>query len=236
MNIAVFGASGGIGTAFIEHYLNQPTTNKVFAFTRSTLTINHDKLVTIHVDVLNEEHLRKSMEMLDGQLLDRVVIALGTLHDDERMPEKQLTDISMTNLHDVFNINTFAPAIILKYIKPHINKREKNVIGVLSARVGSISDNRLGGWYAYRASKAALNMLIKCTSIEFARSHKRTVIIGLHPGTVDTGLSKPFQGRLKQGQLFTPDYAVSQLAEVIENSTSAQSGLCMAYDGTVIPA
>ena len=141
----------------------------------------------------------------------------------------------MANLEQVFAINTFAPGLIIKYIKPYLNKAERNVIGLLSARVGSISDNRLGGWYAYRASKAALNMLIKSASIELGRSHKRSIIIGLHPGTVDTGLSKPFQGRLKEGQLFTPEYSIAQMTNVIETVTNEQSGLCLAYDGSVIP-
>ena len=235
-NIVIFGANGGIGNAFVMYYLNQPDTAKVYAFSRNGLSITHEKLVDTSIDVLNEAQLEQGVKVLDDTKVDRVIIALGTLHTENRMPEKQLTDTDLTNLQEVFNINTFAPVLILKYIKPFINKSQANVISILSARVGSISDNRLGGWHAYRASKAALNMLIKCTAIEFARSHKRTVIIGIHPGTVDTGLSKPFQGRLKPGQLFTAEQSVSQMAEVIENVTSEQSGLCLAYDGSVIPA
>ena len=235
-NIVIFGANGGIGNAFVRHYLNQSYTAKVFAFSRNGLSITHDKLVDTRVNVLDEAQLGEGISVLGDTKVDRVIIALGTLHTDNRMPEKQLTDTDLANLQEVFNINTFAPVLILKYIKPYLNKGQPNVISILSARVGSISDNRLGGWYAYRASKAALNMLIKCTAIEFARSHQRTIIIGIHPGTVDTGLSKPFQGRLKPGQLFTPEHSVSQMADVIENVTSEQSGLCLAYDGSIIPA
>ena len=235
-NIVIFGANGGIGNAFVKYYLNQSDTAKVYAFSRNGLPITDDKLVDTKIDVLNETELGQGIKVLGDTKVDRIIIALGTLHTDNRKPEKQLTDIDLANLQEVFNINTFAPVLILKHIKPYINKGQPNVISILSARVGSISDNRLGGWYAYRASKAALNMLIKCTAVEFARSHKRTVIIGIHPGTVDTGLSKPFQGRLKPGQLFTPEHSVSQMAEVIENVTTEKSGLCLAYDGTVIPS
>ena len=233
--IAIFGANGGIGNAFVTHYLDQPDTAKVYAFSRTGLSIAHDKLIDTTIEMLDESELEQNLKALTDAKVDRIIIALGTLHSEKRMPEKQLTDTDLANLQEVFNINTFAPVLILKHIKQYLNKGQPNVISILSARVGSISDNRLGGWYAYRASKAALNMLIKCTAIEFARSHKRTVIIGIHPGTVDTGLSKPFQGRLKPGQLFTPEHSVSQMAEVIETVTTEQSGLCLAYDGSVIP-
>ncbi len=234
--VAIFGANGGIGNQFVRHYLNHPGVEQVYAFSRNKLSLDDDRLHFIPVDVMTEASIKESLEAIGDNKLDCVVVALGTLHDGERMPEKQLADLSLSNLEEVFQINTFAPALIIKHIKPYLNKAERNVIGLLSARVGSISDNRLGGWYAYRASKAALNMLIKSAAIELGRSHKRSIIIGLHPGTVDTNLSKPFQGRLKEGQLFTPEQSVTQLANVIETVTQEQSGSCLAYDGSVIPA
>jgi len=236
INVAVFGANGGIGNAVVKAYLAREDVAAVYAFSRTEVAIDDERLHYIYVDVLNDVSLQIAIESLDEVKLDRMFIALGTLHDEQRMPEKQLTDIQLTNLESVFAINTFAPALIVKALKPVINKSAANTIGILSARVGSISDNRLGGWYAYRASKAALNMFIKTVSIEFARSHKRTTIVGLHPGTVDTQLSKPFQGRLKEGQLFTPEYSADKLVAVMEQATPEQSGLCLAYDGSAIPA
>lgn len=236
MNVAIFGANGGIGHAVLKAYLAQDQVDNIYAFSRTDVDVSDDRLHCIQVDVLSEQSLSKAMLSVTDIRFDRIFIALGTLHDGQCMPEKQLTDLQLVNLESVFAINTFAPALVVKAIKPYLNKATSNVIAILSARVGSISDNRLGGWYAYRASKAALNMFIRTAAIEFSRSFKRTTIIGLHPGTVDTNLSKPFQGRLRPGQLFTPEYAAAKLVEVMEQVTAEQSGSCLAYDGSTIPA
>ena len=234
-NIAIFGANGGIGKAFIEYYLSVPEIQRIFAFSRAPIALDDKRLISVSLDVTNEHSLENGLAIIEEQKLDRVVVAVGTLHTEDRMPEKQLTELSMQHFEEVFRINTYVPALIMKYIKPYLNKKERTVIGLLSARVGSISDNKLGGWYAYRASKAALNMLIKTTAIEFKRSHKHTVIIGLHPGTVDTKLSKPYQGKLVPGQLFSAEHAVKLMANVIEKTHTEQSGQCLAYDGSVVP-
>ena len=236
MNIAIFAANGGIGNAVVRAYLARNDVTRLFAFSRTPVAIDDARLQSISIDITNEQSINTAVNQLGEVKLDRIFIALGTLHEDSRMPEKQLTDIQLDNFQSVFAINTFAPALIVKAVKPLINKAVPNVIGILSARVGSISDNRLGGWYAYRASKAALNMFIKTAAIEFTRSHKKTVIIGLHPGTVDTQLSKPFQGRLKEGQLFTPDYSADKLVTLMEQVSNEHSGTCLAYDGSTIPA
>ena len=236
MNIAIFGANGGIGNAVLNAYLAREDVNNIYAFSRTEVSVDDERIHYIYVNVLNESSIEEAVQSLGDVRLDRMFIALGTLHDEQRMPEKQLNDLELANLESVFAINTFAPSLIVKYLKPYINKTVPNVIGILSARVGSISDNRLGGWYAYRASKAALNMFIKTAAVEFSRGFKRTTIVGLHPGTVDTELSKPFQGRLKEGQLFTPDYSAAKLVEVMEQVTTEQSGSCLAYDGSTIPA
>ena len=131
----------------------------------------------------------------------------------------------------VFSINTLGPALIARYFIPLMKKESASILGFLSARVGSISDNQLGGWYSYRASKAALNMIIKTLSIEVARNNKNAVIVGLHPGTVESNLSNPFQGNVPDGKLFSPEYSVTQMAEVINRLTPNDSGNCFAWDG-----
>ena len=117
---------------------------------------------------------------------------------------------------------------------PLLNKEKKSFMGFLSARVGSISDNRVGGWYSYRASKSALNMIIKSLSIEVARNNPNAIIAGLHPGTVDSNLSSPFQKNVKEGKLFSPDYSISKMADVINELTHQNSGDCFAWDGQKI--
>ena len=106
----------------------------------------------------------------------------------------------------------------------------------LSAKVGSISDNRLGGWYSYRASKAALNMIVKCASIEMQRRNKESIVVGLHPGTVDSALSKPFQSNIQPNSIFTPEHSVSQMINVLDNLTSLDTGKCFSYDAKKIPS
>jgi NAD(P)-dependent dehydrogenase (short-subunit alcohol dehydrogenase family) len=130
-----------------------------------------------------------------------------------------------------FLINTIGPAMCAKYFLPLLRRDEKAVFAALSARVGSISDNRMGGWYAYRASKAALNMILKTLSIEYGRRFKQAVIAGLHPGTVDTNLSKPFQSNVQPGKLFTPELAAKQLVDVIDGLTPEDSGYLFDWAG-----
>jgi NAD(P)-dependent dehydrogenase (short-subunit alcohol dehydrogenase family) len=132
-------------------------------------------------------------------------------------------------------INTIGPALTMKYFASKLKKDRKSVIAALSARVGSISDNHLGGWYGYRASKAALNMIIRTASIEVARRNKQACVVGLHPGTVDTSLSKPFHDHVPEGKLFAPEYAASQLLNVLNNLTARDTGYVFAYDGQKIP-
>jgi len=166
--------------------------------------------------------------------LDLVIVANGILHDGELMPEKSLRDLSQEKFQHVFEVNTITPALIAKHFLPKLNKQQTSIFAALSARVGSISDNRLGGWYSYRASKAALNMVIKTASIEVKRRNKHAIIVGLHPGTVDSNLSKPFQRNVPEGDLFTPEYSANKLLDVLDNLTLEQTGKCFAFDGTEV--
>ena len=142
----------------------------------------------------------------------------------------------MSQLTQVFTINTFGPAIIARYFLPKMRRDRKSVFACLSARVGSISDNRLGGWYAYRASKSALNMIIKNCAIEMSRRNKQTCVVGLHPGTVDTDLSKPFQSGVAKNKLFSPTHSSECLLKVINDLSTVDSGKVFAWDGSEVPA
>jgi len=131
----------------------------------------------------------------------------------------------------VFAVNTTGPALVASALLDALPREGKSVFAALSARVGSISDNRLGGWHAYRASKAALNQIIRTCSIELTRKRRDALIVGLHPGTVETGLSEPFRDNVPDGKLFTPDYSAERLLNVIDTLTPEQSGRCFDWQG-----
>ena len=168
--------------------------------------------------------------------LTRVIVATGILHDEAGGPERSLRDLDADRLAHLFAINTIGPALIAKHMLPLMPRGQAFTFAALSARVGSISDNRLGGWHSYRASKAALNMLLRNFAIEMARTHPDSVIVGLHPGTVDSALSAPFQSGLAEGQLTTPQTAAANLIGVLAQLTPAQSGRVFDFRGEEVPA
>ena len=165
------------------------------------------------------------------------MVTTGVLHlGADIQPEKSLRDLSADKFHAIFAANTIFPALAAKHFLPLLHRDKRSVFAALSARVGSISDNRLGGWYAYRASKAALNMIIKNAAIEIERRHKQAIVVGLHPGTVDSDLSKPFQSNVQQNKLFTPAFSAASLLDVVDRLTLDDSGKCFAWNGQEIPA
>ena len=227
--IVVIGASGALGAEFVNQFANDENVKHVVAFARSKSNFDHDK-VSSHVIDLEDETSIKEAAVKCPSNIDRVIVATGLLHDQSLMPEKSLRDLSQEKFQRLFAINTIGPALLAKYFLPKLNKDKKSIFAAISARVGSISDNKLGGWYAYRSSKAALNMVLKNASIEIARSNKNAIILGLHPGTVNSKLSKPFQGAVQEGKLFTPQHSVAKMREVLENSQSKDSGLVIDFN------
>jgi NAD(P)-dependent dehydrogenase (short-subunit alcohol dehydrogenase family) len=239
-NIVVIGASGGIGNAFVQ-LLSQNENNNVYAFARSSIsTINSvssslDKPLINYIDYDSEDSIKAAAEItVQTGPLDLVIVATGFLHDQTMMPEKSLRELSTESFQKNFLINTIGPALVAKHFLPKLNKNRRSVFAILSARVGSISDNRLGGWYAYRASKAAINMVIKTVSIEASRKQKQAIIVGLHPGTVASSLSQPFQKNVVPEKLFTPEYSTKKLMSVIQNLDIKDSGKVFAWDGKEI--
>lgn len=237
LNVAVIGASGGIGRATVELLAEQAQVNTILAYSRSEISITNSKVTAKHIDFMSEISIQNAVASIGkGIFLDIVIVATGMLHDNQISPEKSLKDLSMSQLTQVFTVNTFGPAIIARYFLPRMRREKKSVFACLSARVGSISDNRLGGWYAYRSSKSALNMMIKSAAIEMSRRNKQTCVVGLHPGTVDTELSKPFQSSVKKDKLFSPNYSSECLLKVVNGLSTSDSGKVFSWDGIEVPA
>ncbi len=216
----VIGAHGGIGAALVRKL--EPGW-RVIGLARPA------------IDLLNEASIAKAAHTLaeNGISPDLVIVATGILHSDANGPEKSLRDLDPDWMMLNYRINAIGPALIAKHFLPLMPKDRRICLAILSARVGSISDNRLGGWHSYRASKAALNMLVRNLSIDWQRKNAASIIVGLHPGTVETPLSGPFRGNPAH-ERFDPTTAAKQLLAVLESLDPDQSGQLFAYDGTVI--
>ena len=229
-NIVVIGSSGAIGKAFVESYVKDTDVENIFSFSRSDLPIKDSKLHSFFIDIEDEQSIANAASKIDKSSIDEIIVASGILHNEDFGPEKSIRDLNADNLMKVLKVNTVGPAIIGKYFIPLLNKKDKSILAFLSARVGSISDNKTGGWYAYRSSKTALNQIIKNFSIELRRTNPNAIIFGLQPGTVDSNLSEPFKRNVKEGNLFTPDYSVSMLKKIINEASPCNSGSLIAWD------
>ena len=247
-NVAlVQGASRGLGLAFVKRLVEQGEYSTVIATCRSPnfaselqeLVGSHaSRLLLLKLDVTDTASAQATASRIAGDdiTLDLLINCAGVLHSPEGLqPEKRLQDISIEHLEQYFRINAIGPLIVAKYLVPLMARRSRAVIANLSARVGSIGDNRLGGWYGYRASKSAQNMFTKTLSIELTRTNPEIICVGLHPGTVATELSAPFSKRVNPEKLFSPEGAASKLLNVIETLTPRDTGKVFAYDGTEIP-
>ena len=225
VHAVIIGASGGIGAAFADTLENDPHVAHVTRLSRANgFDLADPASITAAAAALaTPPHL--------------VIVATGLLHDPDFLPpitpERDLRQLTAAAFARHFAVNATGPALVAQAFLPLFPPQHRTVFAALSARVGSISDNRLGGWHAYRAAKAALNQILRTIAIETARKNPHATILGLHPGTVDTGLSKPFQRNVKT--LFTPQHAADQLLAVIDAATPAQSGLLLDWAGSVIP-
>jgi len=209
----------------------------IHAFSRGIAASPHGNVSHHQIDYTDESSIAGAAAIASAAApLDLVLVTTGLLHDQDIMPEKSLGDLSSTKFQRLFAANTILPALLAKHFLPRIVTDKRAIFAAVSARVGSISDNRLGGWYAYRASKAALNMVIKNAAIEIGRRYKQAVIVGLHPGTVDSSLSKPFQGNVPEGKLFTPEFSAKKLLLVLDGLAAKDSGRCFAWDGSEVKA
>lgn len=233
--IAVVWGGGGIGIALAQQIKSRNLYKHVFLVGRTKPARIDSDIKWLKGDFLDEESVQTVWyELSKSGQVTMLICAAGILHDQGVAPEKSLRQLDPDALMRVFGVNTVGPAMLAKQFLPRMPKSERVLFAALSARVGSISDNRLGGWYAYRASKAALNMILKTLSIEWARSHAKSICVGLHPGTVDTNLSKPFQGGVRADKLFSPEYSAACLLDVLARLEPDASGKVFAYDGTEV--
>ncbi len=239
----VQGGSGGLGSAMTRRLLSDSTIQKVYASSRSPagsdalLELRRqfpERLELLSLDVSNEESIEAAARAVSdaGHGLDIVFNCSGVLHSEAMQPEKRLSQIDRAALLASFEINAVGPIVVLKHLVGLMPRRERSLIVNLSARVGSIADNRLGGWYGYRASKSALNMLTRCLALELKRTHPGCLCVAMHPGTVDTELSRPFASGARP---FTPSRAADQIFDVVRGLSSEESGGFFAWDGSAIP-
>jgi NAD(P)-dependent dehydrogenase (short-subunit alcohol dehydrogenase family) len=224
----VFGATGGIGAALVRQLANDPKVALVHAGARSAVN-SSGKIRPFRFDLTEEASIAAAAAAIGP--CDLVIVATGLLHDDAIQPEKSLRAQTAKAYATAFAVNAIGPALIAKHFLPLLPKDRRSLFAAISARVSSISDNRLGGWHAYRASKAALNMILRNCAIELSRTHPQAIVAALHPGTVDTPLSQPFQRNVAQGKLFTPDYSAEALLNVLDGLTPSDSGNLFAWDG-----
>ena len=219
----VIGASGTIGAAFVDLLSSSPRCASVHGLHRHS---------TPRIDFADESSVAEAARNLDnGRRYHLIINAAGVLHSDAFMPEKRLADLNYLQMQATFQANTFGPALLMRHFVPLLAS-ERAIVVMLSAKVGSIGDNRLGGWYSYRASKAALNMMVKTAAIEVARNQKNSVLIAMHPGTVSSRLSQPFRGE----SIGRPAHdAAADMLQVIDALTPADSGTFKSYNGAQLP-
>lgn len=225
----VIGASGGIGNALEAALIEEGAFDIVHGFARSRSGAQH-------LDLLDEASIVAAARLVsDGPAPSLVIVATGILHSEDNSPEKALRDLDPNWLARVYAVNAIGPAMVAKHFLPLMPRSGHVVFAALSARVGSITDNRLGGWHGYRASKAALNMLVRNIAIEERRRNDRAIVVAVHPGTVDTALSKPFQGNVQPGRLFSADRAAMQLLDMMDDLKVRDSGKLFDFEGEEIP-
>jgi NAD(P)-dependent dehydrogenase (short-subunit alcohol dehydrogenase family) len=217
----VVGASGGIGDAVWRALLDEPAITRVHAVSRSASPADAPPGLIWHQCDGSEDARAATVATIGEDLseqdlsLHRVVICIGTLHGDDYRPERALAELSPAVMQEVYRVNAVLPMLWLASLAP-LFKGSQCVAAAFSARVGSIADNRLGGWYSYRASKAALNMMLQSAAAELGRSARGVKLLAFHPGTTDTALSRPFQARVPEGKLFTVEYVAARLLAVMD--------------------
>jgi NAD(P)-dependent dehydrogenase (short-subunit alcohol dehydrogenase family) len=242
----VTGASSGIGLAVVGQLLARADVAQVFAVARGALdsaplaalqATHGERLRLLAADLTCDTDLAALAERVRAHTasLHLLFNAAGLLHAPGLRPEKSITQLRRDALAQVFALNAFAPILLAQALLPLMKHGQPAVLASLSARVGSIGDNRLGGWYSYRASKAAQNQLLRTLSVELRRTHPQLACVLLHPGTVDTPLSTPFQLNVPADKLFDPQRAAQQLLAVVATMTPARSGSFLAWDGAPVP-
>jgi NAD(P)-dependent dehydrogenase (short-subunit alcohol dehydrogenase family) len=245
-NALVTGASQGIGLGFVQYLLQHSNFNKIYATYRSKESASellrleqqsNNRLVCFSIDLTEEDQIIAGINQIKTEVdqLHWVINCVGILHQGTLQPEKSLRQINAENLMQYFQTNSISAILLAKHLLPLFQHEQQSIFATISAKIGSIGDNYLGGWYGYRASKAALNMFMKTASIEYHRQAPNNIIVVLHPGTTDTRLSKPFQRNVPPEKLFSVERTVSQLMAVIRRLDTKDSGEFFSWDGSRLP-
>jgi NAD(P)-dependent dehydrogenase (short-subunit alcohol dehydrogenase family) len=243
----VQGAGGGIGGAIARALLERRDAERLVATARDPqrrpelmkiAETSPGRVLVLPLDVTEEASIRAAADSISDQCsrLHGVFNCSGVLHDHAGLqPEKKIEDLALEPLARSFAVNAIGPALVVRHLLPLLRHDERCVVANISARVGSIADNRLGGWYGYRSSKAALNMLTRTLAIELQRRAPNVICVALHPGTVDTALSKPFQRRVDPAVLAPPDEAAERLLNVVDGLAGSDTGSFRSWDGSELP-
>ena len=231
-NILIAGSSA-IGREFTKFYSDDPNVEKIVTLSRKIDDTVHHKIQSLEIDYSKAESFENLDKISHLESITTIIIATGILHSDQIKPEKSIDDINSEALEKVFQVNVYGPILLVKKLLPLIKKSQGVKIIFLTARVASISDNELGGWYSYRSSKTSLNMMIKNLSIELQRANKENIVIGIHPGTVKSALSEPFLRHVKHS-IFSPSESVELMTQVISKISQKDSGKCFDFSGKVI--
>lgn len=245
-NILIIGASRGIGLGFVRMLLEQEERVNIYATYRRKETAQElfktqieysQSLKLLQLDITEEEQIANLSKQLKQEIseLHLVINCVGILHESNIKPEKSLRHVNTENLLTYFQVNSIASVLLAKHLLPFFRNFHRSIFATISAKVGSIGDNYLGGWYGYRASKSALNMFLKTISIEYKRTCSHTIVVALHPGTTDTSLSKPFQKNVAPEKLFSVERTVKQLLTIIDNLTDDDTGQFFSWDGSRLP-
>lgn len=233
LRAVVFGASGGIGAALVARLVQSQRYAEVYAGGRTAIETADPEVTPFQFDLADEASIASAAtEIGITGSVDLILVATGILHDQGQLqPEKTWRAIDGAAMARVFALNAIGPALIAKHMLPVMRRDSRAVFAALSARVGSISDNSLGGWHSYRASKAALNMLVRNFAIEFATINRQGVVVTVHPGTVDTALSTPFQRHVPQSSLLDPATSAECILSVLDTLSPQDSGGLFAWSG-----
>jgi NAD(P)-dependent dehydrogenase (short-subunit alcohol dehydrogenase family) len=242
----ILGATQGIGLGFVKQLLQEPSISTIFATYRTLdaaqdllalQAANPERLMCIALDITDEIQIADLVQTIQtkAKRLHWVINCVGILHEGTLQPEKSLSQINTERLLQYFQVNSIGAVLLAKHLVPLLKHPERSIFATISAKVGSIGDNQMGGWYGYRASKAALNMFMKTAAIEYSRKSPNTIIALLHPGTTDTRLSKPFQRNVPPEKLFSIERTVTQLWTILHQLEPNDSGQFFSWDGTPIP-
>jgi NAD(P)-dependent dehydrogenase (short-subunit alcohol dehydrogenase family) len=242
----VLGATQGIGLGFVQRLLQDDAIASISATYRTpeaagsllALAQKHpDRLKCFALDITEESQISETLKTIQATTpkLHWAINCVGMLHEGTMQPEKSLQQLNADRLLRYFQVNSIGAVLLAKHLVPLLKHGDRSVFATISAKVGSIGDNQLGGWYGYRASKAALNMFMKTAAIEYSRKSPNTIIALLHPGTTDTRLSKPFQRNVPPEKLFSTERTVEQLWKILSQLETSDSGQFFSWDGTRLP-